>query len=343
MKEVERINWITNLRVIAAVSVITIHVSVSVTTNYTANFLWHIGNLYESMSRFCIPVFLMITGALLLPQNIELKAFLQKRFSRILLPFFFWSIVYILLEFYTYPAKEEDLTVFGFVRMVILKLLYGAEFHLWYIYILISLYLFIPILGKWIRNSNEKEIIYFIIIWFISLLIGKRGYFSNLNLQYFAQYIGYLVLGYYLSVKKFQLTIKTMRILSSLLFLLGFLITALGTYFLAIKYGKQVEDFYDYLTPNVLISSIGVFLFVKSFEKTKKRASGIIVRFIDKYSYGIYLVHVLGMIILDKIGVDAFFIHPIIGIPITVFLCLGISSVIVFIINKLPAGKYISG
>lgn len=64
---------------------------------------------------------------------------------------------------------------------------------------------------------------------------------------------------------------------------------------------------------------------------------------VNRFSYGIYLIHVLVLWGLDSFGINASLINPLIGIPITVFLCVIISLVIVKIINKNSIGFYISG
>jgi surface polysaccharide O-acyltransferase-like enzyme len=343
-QKTERKQWISNLRVIATVSVIILHVAVPIVRNFSITSQWWIGNIYDGFVRYCVPVFVMITGALLLPQEVTLKAFLQKRFFRALIPFLFWSIIYILYGIIVELHKGSELSLFMVLKTITGQLLYGASYHLWYIYMIIGLYLFIPILTKWIRNSNEKEIIYFLSLWIISMFAGKISYFSKLDiLYYFSQYIGYLVLGYYLSIKEFKLKINTIRIISILLFFTGCLITVFGTYFLSVKQGYFAEFFYDYLTPNILVSTIGIFLFVKSLCTIRENKFSVIVSFIDKYSYGIYLVHVLVLTFLYKIGMTAYFINPIIGIPLTALLCLGVSTLIILILSKLPLGKYISG
>jgi surface polysaccharide O-acyltransferase-like enzyme len=286
----------------------------------------------------------MITGALLLPQELKLKTFLQKRFTRLLIPFLFWSFIYILHGFIIDLRSENELSLPFVLQTIVNKLLYGSSIHLWYVYMLIGLYLFIPILGKWIRNSTEKEMIYFLIIWFVSLFINNIGCFYNFQFVYFSGYIGYLVLGYYLSVKEFKITANKIRIISILLFATGYLITLFGTYFLSVQQGQYTVFLYEYLTPNVVLASVGVFLFVKSFGDAKQKDVSLIINFTDKYSYGIYLVHMLVLTILNSVGVNAHsLVNPIISIPTTALLCLVISTLIIFIVKKIPFGKYISG
>ncbi|MDR1760880.1 MAG: acyltransferase family protein, partial [Bacteroidales bacterium] len=119
--------------------------------------------------------------------------------------------------------------------------------------------------------------------------------------------------------------------------------TIFGTYFESMKKGKLSEIFYDRLSINVVFATIGIFLFIKYCKLANKYVLNII-NFVCKYSYGIYLVHMLVLFYLGHWGMDAYFINPLIGIPTTTILCIGISTGIIFVVNKIPfIGKHISG
>ena len=82
-------------------------------------------------------------------------------------------------------------------------------------------------------------------------------------------------------------------------------------------------------------------LFKNHNKVNSKIAPGI--RFVSKYSYGIYLSHVLVLTILAKKGINSYAYQPIIGIPLTTLCCFFISLLVIFILNKIPFGKYVSG
>ena len=93
----ENINWIFNLRIIASFAVIVLHVSSPIVVNYSNSSLssWFASNFFDSISRFCVPIFVMISGVLLLGKSEEIHVFIQKRVKRILLPLMFWTFVYL--------------------------------------------------------------------------------------------------------------------------------------------------------------------------------------------------------------------------------------------------------
>jgi surface polysaccharide O-acyltransferase-like enzyme len=346
MPEINKNNWISNLRVIATLSVIVLHVSAELLlSSFTnpPNIFWNVANLYDSLVRYCVPIFVMITGALMLPQEIELTAFFQKRFKRVLIPFLFWSLIYIFNSFLSDLHIGKTFTPLSAIKTICNSFLFGASYHLWYIYMLIGLYLFIPILSKWIRNCSEKEIVYFLVVWAFTVTIGRINHFSNIRPLYFTGYIGYLVLGYYLANKNFKQTKKQVSFYALILILVGALSTGALTYIASVKKGMFYEEFYNNFNPNVMMVAIGVFVLLKFQTPVRNETLLKVTSTIDQYSYGIYLVHVLVLLYLNKIGINGRFIHPIVGIPITSIICLGFSTLIVYLFRKLPLGKFISG
>jgi surface polysaccharide O-acyltransferase-like enzyme len=92
------IHWLNNSRIAAVFTVVFLHVSASIV--FGASFgseSWWIGNVYDSLSRWCVPVLVMISGALLLDESKQedATAFYQKRLSRI-----FWPIPFGPLSIY---------------------------------------------------------------------------------------------------------------------------------------------------------------------------------------------------------------------------------------------------
>jgi surface polysaccharide O-acyltransferase-like enzyme len=143
--------------------------------------------------------------------------------------------------------------------------------------------------------------------------------------------------GYYLN--KTSLNFDKKKVIYVLLVLTGILITIFGTYITTKYNGSFYVGFYNYLSPNVILVSVGIFLLFKDFIRFNSKY----ILFFSKYSYGTFLIHVLLLTILGKKGLNYAFINPIIGIPITSVICFVVSTLIIWGVNKLPLGKYISG
>ncbi len=327
--------WVDFLKSLAAFAVIILHVCVPVVYRFAEKEIWWSGNIYNSLVRFSVPIFVMISGVLLLGKNEKLSVFLKKRFFRLLLPFAFWSIIYLAMKIdYSLTLKENLLFAIKLLKS-------GTEFHLWYVYMVIGLYLIIPILNKWILNSTKKEIIYFLSIWIFILLLDLPIFnklFTRIDFRYFSGYIGYLVLGYYL--KNF---INWQKRIGVLLFMFGFLFTALITYFLSTNSNAFNGRFYNFLSINVVIASAGIFIAVKDVIIENKPIQKV-VSIISKYSYGIYLSHIFILILFAKIGFNYEYFNYWISIPIIAISCFTLSLLLTFLLSKIPfIGKYISG
>ena len=341
MQEEKKLVWADNLRALATVAVILLHVTAALVYQYkrVPTSYWWLGHLCNSAVRFCVPVFLMLTGALMLPKTYEIRPYLSKRFTRILLPFIFWSIIYVFFNWWLLGKKwhfDEHFLQYCF------KLLRdGAMFHLWYIYTIIGIYLFLPMMSKWVVNSSINEVAFYVGIWLIVLLFRMptlKPLMLAIDWMYFSGYLGFLVLGYWLNNIQLNSSLR-MRWLGFGLFVIGVAITMVATFMMTQQQGKLNQLFYAYTSPNVVLAAVGVFLWVKhsvwSWQWIQK-----IVQLLSRYSYGIYLSHALVLVLLNKAGLLWSWVHPLLGIPVTTVVCAGLSLGITYLLHKIPYGMY---
>lgn len=339
-------DWINNLRVIALFAVVVLHTASLLLMDFKKSPLsdWIAADLYNALTRFAVPVFVMITGALLLHREYELGDFLKRRLSRIIWPFLFWSLVFIGYSWY-----NEDLNftqdAWADIRIVLHQLKYGAYYHLWYVYMLIGLYLIIPAISRFVRNATEKEVQYFLVVWFIVIAFSQpylSRFMPQVDVRYFTGYIGYLVLGHYLTFKELpQHGLKTPLVIFYLVCLAGII---LGTYFLTAATGNISTIMYEPLGPFVILYSAAVFLLAR-ITFFKLPASLVKLRnLIGGFSLGIYLCHALFLTLLDNWGISYKLCNPFISIPVTALVCFVLSFILIFILSKIPViGKYLAG
>lgn len=298
-----------------------------------------------------VPLFLMISGALLLNKDYKLCNFLKRRYIRVILPFFFWNIMVTISKF---KFEGKSLTLYHFLNM------YFNNF--WFVWMILGIYLFIPVVNSFIKEYKNKGMEYFLVIWLIvNLLYTKGKYpFFLIELRYFEGYLGYFVLGYYISNKKFKLSIFHLLFISSIIFLLFTFINI--NYTLSKCKLKKKLFYYRYKTIIVVLQSIGLYAFVKYFSDicyikiisiSKRIYLFIIVHFsfkivfcISKFSYGIYLSHYIPLYIFkwfNKNYIPIFTWNPIIWIPIILIILIGISLSILWIFGKIPILRLING
>jgi len=340
----ENFNWINNLRFISLLAVVILHTTSPVleTYNHGPISTWLIGDFYNSLVRFAVPVFVMISGALLLHRDYELGDFLKRRLIRIVIPFLFWSLIYVGYEFYI-----EDLNYTGIdwntTRQILHLLKVGSSYHLWYVYMLIGLYLLIPIISKFVRNATQNEVLYFLIVWLVVMLL-EQPYLSrfkpSVDLRYFEGFVGYLVLGHYLAFKPIA---KKQTALWAILFFACLGGCTLGTYLLYQHYNGISTLLYEPVSPPTLLMASSVFMLGRLW--TPKVPTWVISfrDFAGKYNYGIYLSHALILSLLSEQDFNYTLFNPWISIPCVAIVCFCLSLLLVFLINKIPFGKYVSG
>ena len=132
------------------------------------------GAAYGSFLRPCVPLFVMITGALLLPVKGDTSVFYKKRISRVFWPFLIWSVLYnlfpwitgllglspeVILDFFPYSGEEVARQSLGISLRYIAEIPLNfsiVDVHMWYIYLLIGLYLYLPIFSAWVEKASGK-------------------------------------------------------------------------------------------------------------------------------------------------------------------------------------------
>jgi len=334
---------IDNLRFISLVAVIVIHISATAIYLYGKIDIssWLVAHFFDSLSRFCVPIFIMISGILLLNKVDGIKDFFIKRLRKIVLPFIFYSFLHILFSYFILDSSNLPFNILLFIKFVSKMLLTGSSFHFWYVYMIFGLYLMVPILSRWLQVVETKYIEYYLIVWFFAQVLqySSRYYINAIDLSIFNNYIGYFILGYYLYYRE-QSKIFELKYCIYYMFL-GFGITFFGTWSKTVVSGSFSDEFYLYCSPNIIIFSTGMLIFFKKYRIFHNCHK--LVKSISDRSYGIYLIHILILILLGNFNIDYNFIHPVLGIPLVTIVCLTISFVLVLLISKLPFGKYISG
>jgi surface polysaccharide O-acyltransferase-like enzyme len=92
--------WADILKILSIYAVVLIHSAAPLLLDFNEPVQWWVGNLYDSLARWCIPVFFMLSGAFIMDKASEdgLSHFLFSRFRRIFLPFLIWSGLYFYVE-----------------------------------------------------------------------------------------------------------------------------------------------------------------------------------------------------------------------------------------------------
>ena len=178
----ERIGWVDLLRVTACFLVVFSHscdAFVAVFDSDRATFLQ--GALAGSFVRACVPLFVMMSGVLLLPVRLETGAFYRKRIGRVLLALVFWSLAlpvlyYLYMRYVGTSSPSIDPALF--TGEATLHKMWTFVFNfcydttpLWYLYMLMGLYLIMPLISPWLERASRRDLRTILAIWGVTLLL----------------------------------------------------------------------------------------------------------------------------------------------------------------------------
>lgn len=300
------------LRVIAAFAVVWLHVSVWVVLGDPSveSPWWWAGNLVDSFTRWSVPVFVMISGALLLsaPPNSSPLDFWRKRMARLLPALVFWTLVYFAFRYFLEPP-------FGWKDAIKSLLKGNAYYHTWYIYMLVGLTFITPYLQQLVRQLSQRALLY-LILGCLLIAAGEFAYGGRIItfLPSFVPFIGYFLAGYY--IVNFVGVVKK-RILIPVILLCGLAIALATAALLPLRDVQAYNLTYSYHNLLVVGMSLGVFILaIKAPPLTSALARFAQVR-IAPLTLGVYALHPLWMWGLGKLGINGFWVHPAVGIPVT--------------------------
>lgn len=350
----DRVIFLDYLRVIACFMVIMVHSCEfffingdSIGIRSVSDGFWV--SIIDSGLRASVPLFVMASSYLLLPLKTNTESFFKRRFTRVLVPFIVWSLLYAILPWSWGEISSED------VNTNLLHLFTnfnGASGHLWFIYMLIGLYLFMPMISPWIKSVSKKEEQYFLSIWFISTfwhyaklwtgdMYGECYWNEFHTLWYFSGFIGYLVLAHYIRTY-INWSLKKSIIIGGLFFVVGYLFTSIVYYqrtFTATEL-QELELSWRFCSFNVVFMTFGLFVIMKKIN-CKKEGLYSIIKEISRLSYGIYLMHIFLLGFSYKL-IEGYFSTPVTIVLVgtsTFVACCALSK----LLSYLPKSKYIVG
>lgn len=327
-----RIVWLDVIRCVAMIMVIGVHCIdpfyISPTMRAIPEYT-HWAAIYGSLLRPSVPLFVMMTGLLLFPVKKQpLGKFYKKRIYRVLFPFLIWSVLYsmfpwvtgvlglpkeIIGDFFCYTQGQESQSLIDSLKDVAMIPFNFShkENHMWYIYLLIGLYLYMPFFSAWIENADRKTKRAFLLIWIISLFIPylkeyvanclfeRSGYVFGTDtwnefglFYYFAGFNGYLLLGHYVKKGNDWSLMKTF-ILWILMFAVGYYITYTGFSTTASNPNAtetEMELFFTFCSPNVLLMTLATFLLLQKVVITNSTVIKVLAN-MTQCGFGIYMVH----------------------------------------------------
>ncbi|WP_354016422.1 acyltransferase [Endozoicomonas lisbonensis] len=328
------------LRCIAAIAVIAIHVLGPYRSMYDAipYDAWFSAVAINALSRWAVPVFIMISGALLLTSAIEeLKPFdarhyLTRRMGKVLIPFLSWSLIYAATSgMLAGDLDKATEAIVGFPSQPV-------WYHLWFFYDFIPLYFVIPLLAPVLRLMNREQVKIVLAAWFTLTLMHFLKVPTCLR-QSLVLYSGYLVLGWYLHNRNNRPQLKLWLVAGAG----SALLNLLGSAYASKLTGGYSSLFMGYKSLNtVLIAGMLFVLAQVCADRIGTRLKRVLVS-LSTCSLGVYLLHPLLLIPVRatiKQQYDAFG-HPALTIPLIVLVTLLLAWGLAALLARVPVVRHL--
>lgn len=310
-------------------------------------------SVYDGFSRMSVPLFIIVSAFLLVPmrKGESARTFYRKRFSKILPPFLVSAVLYSTLPL-LWGQIDPQAALTDLARIPLnFPSLAG---HLWFMFPLFGLYLFIPVISPWIEKAGKKEEGFFILLFLISTCMpylnrwfgeiwGQCFWNQYHLLWYFSGYLGYLVLAHYIRVHLDWSRRKKLSV-GAVLTVAGAVATILSFYVQAVPgvvhSTPVLEIGWSFCTINVVCLTAGAFLMFSCIEKDS--APRLLTR-LSNLSYGMYLVHILWLHMWSVVGIKMLAMPTAAAIPMIAVCTFVCSALTVELLSHIPGSRWIVG
>jgi len=319
-------------RWLAAVAVVLLHSAAVVVSNPAVygGGAWLAANLYDSAARWCVPVFVMVSGALLLdpdkPQ--DARQFYSRRMARICAPLLFWTFFYLAWRT-TLDWWDDGRIDFSFWPR---KLVQGEPYyHLWYLYMIVGLYLFAPLVRVlYARSTPRARGLWVVGILGVAILdaLYRRalGAPAGFFLTWFLPYLGYFVAGRLIFDGQMRIPRPGLILAASVA------ATALGVY--AMSSNRALDTyFYDYFSLTVPFMSLAAFQWIIASPRLPRLAS------LAPLTFGVYLIHPLFLDVAHRAGALTGARNDVWTLPVLAAAVFALSAASSWLLRRHPATR----
>ena len=321
------------IRVCACLAVVLLHLCATIVTqpDQLGTVSWHLANLFDSATRWCVPVFVMLSGALLLDRNKQASPteFWSKRMNRLLPALLFWSAVYLAWRAFFW---HQPLTL----NTIALDLIAGRPYiHLYFLFLIAGLYLVTPFLAMAATSLDSNHLGQAILVM-AALALGANmaDFLATSAFTLFVPYIAYYFAGLYCVL------VLANRPGPYGLLLAGAIVTTtlLTTLLVSMKGLDDRWSFYFYedFSPTIMVMAVAVFMVL--LRATFSPAIQSIAQRLAPWTLGVYVAHPIIVELLRNLyhtRMPAMF-RPLYYIPLTFVATIVITFAAVALMQKVP-------
>jgi surface polysaccharide O-acyltransferase-like enzyme len=320
------------LRIVAAFSVVFQHTVTSAwydTSVRTGE--WLTLNFYNSIARFGVGVFIMISGAFMLSPRYAHppEKVLGKNLPRILLLLVFWVVVYGSVDTIIAGGTVKDIFATPFLLFT------KPPTHLWFLYTIAGLYVLTPAIRVFTEHASHRMVLYVIGIFFcfglvlpmVNHLLERLAdvtLYKNIRIQGCTTFAGFYLTGFYLSHYGLKPLARKILYLAAIA---SWAIAFLSSTYFSIDRSKPNEYFLGNFRPTTFLIAAAIFcLFCERYRgitTTNRRLT-----FISACMLGVYLIHPLFIKLFYGLKLSLLTPHPIIVVPVAATAIFAISLLV---------------
>ncbi|MDO4988232.1 MAG: acyltransferase family protein [Synergistes sp.] len=357
-EKTSRFVYLDCLRVLATAAVMVLHISAqNWRTLPVDSIMWQSFNFYDSLVRWSVPAFIMISGTLFLSRDdISTGKIYSKYIPRLLFAYFIWNFIYFLSG--GNSVSEQFSSLFGSEWAKSVAAIINGHIHMWFIKMIIGIYMCLPVIKQIVKNEKATNcfltlslIFYSTVPLLFSLTQDFGGedvrvlsntinnFVNGMRTGFVTNLVFYFILGYQLS--KTEISKKT-RIVIYALGILGAAFTVVANATVSVMNQKPLETYFHATRLNVTVQVVAIFVFFKYSDFKNKTVCKIFHK-LSEWSFGAYLVHMLVIELFAKYGFDTLAMPPFVSVPVITVAAFVCSFAVSGVLNCLPptVRKYI--
>ena len=332
MNKCPLIPYFTWLRALGALAVVALHAIVVVHVAAGPDVLAPARVMVEGLfiiafTRWAVPVFFMISGALLLDPARSMGW--RKTLRHV------WRMGFVLLTFgFAFCLAESYVKMGGFSVQMLLEsvqaLISGNSWdHLWFVYTIIGFYLLTPLVRPWVAQASREELGQ-VVLWGSLLLLGTKGLSAELpltiyNLPGLPYCFAYYLMGYY--VHNYLELNRTWVVL--------------GLASLALMLGIRLFVGWEWVGDPIrgLVAPYAIFVMLLAKRYLNKPTTDYpLIELLADYSFGIYIVHPVFqhalVMLVDPLPYNAVLVTVVLTVTALV-----LSVALIWLLRKIPGFK----
>lgn len=304
-------------------------------------------NFMNSLSRFGVGVFIMISGAFMLspkyahpPQKV-----LKHNLVRILALIVFWVVFYGIVDALCVGIKNGSgigETILNVISAPVLLFTTPAT-HLWFLYAIAGLYLITPAMRVFTEHASKRMVLYVIAIFFafglvfptVSHLFGKWfdiTLYKNIGIQGCTTFAGFYLTGFYIAHYGFGQRARRIVYAGAIL---SWVIAFFYSSYISLLRDAPNEFFFGNFRPTTFLMAVGVFCFFRQKYGDTVTQDNRLINF-SKCMLGVYIIHPLFIRMFYGFKLTLLEPHPLVTVPLMTAAFFGISLGLVYLFRRVP-------